>query len=898
MGTLSIVKTRALRPAEQDGTVMLRQLSARLRSLWNWRRKESELDEEIQFHLSEEADDRAATGLTRDQARLAAKKDFGNVTLIREATRDAWGWASAERLFLDGRGALRMTRRNPGFSALAVLTLALGIGATTAILNVMNALVMRALPFPEADRLVVLFATTPKRGIYRDTTSFHDFSAWKNQSHADAAAYRRDPFNITGDGLPEPVMALRASHDLLKVLGVSLVIGRTFDEQEQHENHAVAVISHGLWTRRYGSDPHILGRTVLLNEVSHSVVGVFPPGFQFPPFHDTDVIVPVPERPCRSCGYIRVVARLKPGVPASAAQQELDAIAAGLEKAFPDSNEGRGVNVVPLRDVAVGPVRTPLLVLLGAGAFVLLIGCGNVGNLVLARGIARQRELAVRSALGAGAGRLVRQLLTESVSLALIAAMLGAILAFLGSELLVASLSQRFPLPEIAFDWSLLAFALIMAVLSGVLSGLPPALMVWKSDLSESLKQDGRSQSGGVRQHRLRNLLVVTQTALTVMLLIGAGLLMKSFVLLQQVDIGMNPRHVLTADLLLANRYVDPERREVFLREVQDSIAALPGVQHVAVQTQSPFEGAGRRETFTLEGQPDPGPRNGHSAHWNLVGGDFFRALGVQVVRGRAFDKRDTANAAPVALVNETMARRFWPNEDVIGKRLRLYYDKDQHRWLSIIGVVRDPRYRYDESTAQIFMLHQQNPYRVLPYAPAPFVSLVVRTANDPAGMATAVHAAIWAVDKEQPVLHVQPMEQILWQSVAAPRIYTLLLGIFAVIALVIACAGIYGVSAYAVVRRTREIGIRLAVGATPGQILALILRHGMVLILAGAGIGVAGSLALTKVISGFLYGIAPTDVPTFAAVLLLFAAVAFVSTYLPARRAARIDPTVAFRYE
>lgn len=880
---------------------MLQQFLSRLRSLWNWNQKESELDDEIQFHLSEEADERAAAGLTAAQARVAARTDFGNTTLIREATRDAWGWAFAERLIQDARGALRMTRRDPGFSAVAALTLALGVGATTAILNVVDALLLGPLPFADADRLVVLFATTPKLGVYRDTTSFYDISAWRDQSRAftGIAAYRRDELNITGDGAPEPVTGLRASDELLSVLGVSPAIGRTFNLQEQHGGAAVAVISHGLWTRRYGSDPRILSRTILLNEVSHSVIGVLPPGVQFPAFQATDVLLPVPERPCRSCGYLRAVARLKPGVSATAAQAELDVIAARLEKAFPESNGGRGVNVVPLRDVAVGPVGTPLLVLLGAGVFVLLIGCGNVGNLVLARGIARQREFAVRSALGAGAGRLVRQLLTESVCLALIAALLGAVLAVLGSELLVASLlSQRFPLPEISFSWTLLAFALLIAVLSGLLSGLPPALMVWKADVAHSLKQDGRSQTGGVTQNRLRNLLVVSQTALTVMLLVGAGLLVKSFILLQQVDIGLNPRNVLTADLLLSKRNADPGRADRFMREVLDSIAALPGVQNVALQSQSPFQGAGRRETFTIEGQPDPGPRNGHAAYWNRVGGDFFGALGISIVRGRDFDGRDTATSPPVALVNETMARRFWPKEDAIGKRLRLYYDKDSERWLSIIGIVRDPRYRYDESTPQIFLPQPQHPLRSLPYTREAVVSLVVRTAGNPAGIATAVQSAIWAVDKDQPVLNLQPLEQILWQSVAAPRIYMLLLGTFAAIALVIACAGIYGVSAYAVVRRRREIGIRLAVGATPGQIVALVLRHGMVLTLIGVGIGVAGSLALTKIITGFLHGIAATDAPTFVAVLALFAAVAFLSTYVPARRAARIDPTVAFRYE
>ena len=478
----------------------------------------------------------------------------------------------------------------------------------------------------------------------------------------------------------------------------------------------------------------------------------------------------------------------------------------------------------------------------------LLIGCGNVGNLVLARGIARQRELAVRSALGAGRGRLVRQLLTESIALAVAAGVLGSALAFWGSELLVASLAQRFSLPEIHFNWGLLAFAFLLAVLAGVLSGLPPTLMVSRADLNGPLKLDGRSQSDGVAHHRLRNLLMVSQTALTVMLLIGAGLLVKSFVRLQQVDLGWDPRHVLTADLLLSARYADPARREVFLRAVLDSIAALPGVEHAALHSDSPFDGGGRRETFSLDGRPDPGPRNGHSARFNLIDGDLFRAMDTPVVRGRAFNRLDTASTTSVAVVNETMARQFWPNDDAIGKRLRFYYDKDRQRWLTVVGVVRDARYRYQDSgrntpfvNAQLFVPHSQNPYRSLPYAPAWFVSLVVRTANDPAGSAAAVQAAIWSVDKDQPILHLQSMDQTLWQSVAAPRIYTLLLGIFAAIALAIASAGIYGLSAYAVARRTREIGIRLAVGASSGQILTLIVRHGMGLILLGVGLGVAG---------------------------------------------------------
>jgi putative ABC transport system permease protein len=389
------------------------------------------------------------------------------------------------------------------------------------------------------------------------------------------------------------------------------------------------------------------------------------------------------------------------------------------------------------------------------------------------------------------------------------------------------------------------------------------------------------------------------------MLLIGAGLLARSFVLLRQADIGLDPRNVLAADLLLSTRHAGPERSGLFVQALLEAVAAVPGVQHAAVHTDSPYQGGGRRETFTIDGRPDPTAASGHVARCNVVGGDFFRALGIPLVRGRAFDAGDTVNSTPVAVVNETMARQLWPSGAAIGKRLRLYYDTDRQRWLSIVGIVGDARYRYDESAratpfvdAQIFLPHQQRPFRSLPYTPEPTVSLVVRTATEPATLTTAVQAAIWSVDRNQPILNLLPLDRILWQSVAAQRIYTLLLTSFGAIALVIACAGIYGVSAYAVVRRTREIGIRMAVGATSAQVLALVMRHAMVLTLIGVALGIAGALALRQVMSGFLYGITATDVPTFLAVMLLFAAVALISTYVPARRAARIDPAVTFRYE
>jgi len=872
----------------------------RLRTVFYRNQVERELEEELRFHIEQRVEQEVAKGVMPEEARRIAVRAMDGIEQKKEECRDMRRLNFVETLLQDLRYAFRGAGKSPGFSAVAVLTLALGIGASVAILTVVNAVVLRPLPFPAADRLVVLFATTPTQS--RDSTSFPDFLAWKaeSQSFIDVAAYRPDPFNVTGGGAPEPVAGLRASYELFKVLGVSPMIGRAFGGEEQQTHSAVALVSYRFWLRRFGADPSVVGKTILLNEVSHSVIGVLPPGFQFPSFIDPDVVVPITESWDRGRGYLFAIARLKPQVRTAAVQRELDAVAVRLGQVFPDTNRGRGVKLVSLQAATAGSVRTPLLVLMGAALFVLLIGCGNAGNLVLAKGIARRRELAVRSALGAGAGRLIRQLLTESVVLALLAALPGSALALWGSRVLVVSLSQRFVLPAITFDWALLALALLITLSCGVLCGLPPALMVWRSRLSGSLKEGDRSQSGGRTEHRLRNLLVIAETALTMVLLVGAGLLMKSFILLQQTELGLNPHNVLTADLLLSKRYADPLRRDVFLRAMLESIGGLPAVRQVAVHTDPPFLGEGGHETFTIEGYPDPGPRQGHAIAFNVVSNGFFQAMGIPIERGRGFDRRDTPMGVPVAIVNDAMARRFWPSGNPTGKRIRLYYDRDPQHWLSVVGVAGDVRYRSRdvEPVPQVFVPYQQEPYRFLPYPQGPFVSLVVRTAVDPASLIAAMQARIWAVDKDQPILHIQTMEQALSQSLANRRVYLLLLGCFAAIALVMATAGIYGSISYAVARRTQEMGIRVALGASVARILVLVLRNGMLLTLTGVVMGIAGSLMLTKVIAVLLYGITATDAPTFLVTTLLFTAVAFIATLIPARRAARLDPTVAIRHE
>jgi len=808
-----------------------------------------------------------------------------------------------ETLLQDIRYAIRGMSKSPGFTAVAVLTLALGIGASMAILTVVNSVLLRPLPFPEAERVLVLFATTPARGVLRDTTSFPDFLAWKESTaFAAAAAWRRDPFNVSGDGAAEAISGVRASHELFPVLAMPPMIGRGFDHEEQREKKLVAVISHGLWLRRFGGDRNVLGKSIVLNDEPHSIIGVMPPGFHLPDpslfvdptFRQTDVIVPIAENMSRSMGYLRGLARLAPKATMAGAQQKLDGIAQRLADAYPLTNKGRGVNVVPLQRVAAGNVRTPLLVVMGAAFFVLLIGCANVGNLILVRGVARRRELALRSALGAGTGRLVRLLLTESTVLALLGAMLGTFAAVWGSEWLAAALSQQFVLPAISFDWRLLAFAVVVGLGSGVLCGLSPALALRRGLLSDSLKDGGKGQAGGPMENRLRNLLVVSETALTVMLLVGAGLLLKSFVLLVGTELGVNTQNVLMADLSLSKRYGDPQRRERFLTEMVESVGSLPGVQRAAVHINAPFQGGGSRQTFHVEGHADPGPQQGHPAAFNVISNGFFEAMGMPMRRGRAFDDRDSRAGAPAVVINESMARRFWANEDPIGKRIRFYYERDSPRWYSVVGVAGDVRYNGHDSepVPEVYVSYRQYQY-VMPYA-----SLVVRTASDAASRISEVKARIWAVDRDQPVMRMDTAESILAQSTASRRVYLMLLGAFAGIALLMATAGIYGLVSCSVERRTQEIGIRMALGASASQTMATVVRQGMMLTLIGVGIGLAGSLALAKVLSGLLYGITATDPGTFVLTALVFLAVALAATVIPARRAAAIDPAVAFRYE
>jgi putative ABC transport system permease protein len=878
---------------------------SRFASLWrNLTDKETvdqELTDELRAHVDLLTEKKLREGLSPEHARRAALVEVGGIEQVKERVREVRTGRPLEDLVQDLRYALRGLRKQRGFTAVAVLTLALGIGANTAIFTVINTVLLRPLPYAQPDRLVVLTETVAERPV---GVSYPNFADWRNQTTAleNVAAVRtRESFNLTGAGESERLAGRLVSANFLATLGVKPLRGRDFlPEEDQPGANPVVIISHALWQRRFGADETILGKQLTLSGNQFTVIGITPPNFEYGA--DADVNVPIglsTERfklRTRDPG-IFAFARLKPATSIASANAELNTIAARLEQQYPDTNTGRRVRVGSLRESVVGEVRPTLLTLLGAVGFVLLIACANVANLLLTRSAGRQREMAIRTALGAGRMRILRQLFTESTVLALAGGVVGLLLAMWGTRLIASYVPEGIPrMSELAIDARVLLFTLGASLLTGVFFGLAPALQSSDHNLTETLKEGERNSSRG--RNRAGSLLVISEVALTLVLLVGAGLLVKSFWRLSQVNPGFNPENVLAMQVAVSARPDEGPKVNNFLSELQSRVNAMPGVQATAISNGLPFEGA-NFPPLVIDGQPAPAQGQEPNGIQYLVGGNYFKTMGIELVRGRFFSSQDTRETPPVALIDEVFARQYFPNQDPLGQRFRLNVPGAENH--EIVGVVRHVEHTSLEgqtaNTPEFYFNFDQIPIANLPrYVRR--VNLLVRTTIEPLSLAGPVRNQISELDKDQAVFNIRTMAEALSRSVAARRFSMILLAVFAILALVLAAVGIYGVISYSVAQRTREVGIRMALGARTIDVIKLVVRDGLKLVLIGVGVGLAGAFALTRLMTTLLFGVTPTDVVTYAIVALGLVFVALIACCIPARRATKIDPLVALRFE
>jgi putative ABC transport system permease protein len=794
--------------------------------------------------------------------------------------------------------AVRRLIKAPGFTIVAVVTLALGIGANTAIFSVVNGILLEPLPYPEPDRLVGVYHTTEGHRVVMSGPNFTDV-AHTATSLESAAAISTTRMILTGEGEPIRLPVAQVSAALFNVLRVTPAIGRTFnaDENTPGRNNIV-VLSHALWNERFGSDPNVIGRRIQLDGVAKEVVGVMPKGFSYPEDRQAWLPIDYDENfvtKQRGAWFLNVVARLKPGITPQQSAAEVETIGRNLARQYPDSDGEIGMTTFPLREAMVGDIRRAVLVLLGAVGFVLLIACANVANLLLARAAAREPEMAVRTALGAGRGRLVRQLLTESVMLAIIGAALGLLLAVWGVEFLTSLKPQGIPrLENVRIDAIVILFTMAIALVTGVLFGLVPALTATRG-LSASLKESGRGAVSHRGGSRVRGALVVGELALAVMLLAGAGLLMRSFMKLQAVDPGFRPDQALTFELTLPDaRYAEDQQRIAFFDQLLPRLRALPGVRAASAVMGLPLSGMDFIISFEVEGGPPVPPAQQPAMQVRVATPDYFRTIGIPLKRGRGFSEDDRAGTTRVVLITESAARQFFPNEDPLGKKIKLGWGRGAGKRAGgeVVGIVGD---------AKEAGLDEPNPpeiYMPLRQWPVDFMSVVVKTATPPASLSDAVRAEVYAVDSNLPVSNVRTLDEIVARSISQPRFYMLLLTMFAAVALALAAIGIFGVLSYAVAQRTREIGIRMALGAQERTVIGLVVREAMTLVILGVACGTVAALFLSQTMTRMLFSVTPTDPTTFATVATGLLAVALCASYLPARRATRVDPIIALRTE
>ena len=878
-------------------------------------RVESEMDAELRFHMEAYADDLVRSGVAREEALRRARLEFGGIENAKEECREARGVHFAETLLQDLRYGARTMLRSPGFAVTAVLALALGIGANTAIFSVVNAVLLRPLPYDQPERLIQVWHSPPQKsfpGMPTFTVSPANFLDWRKQNRSceGMSAYGFGRYTLTGSGHPEAIRMVAATVGLFSILHAQPLLGRGFLEGEDEPGHEhEVVLSYGFWHSYFAGNPDVVGKNIQLNGQAFTVIGVMRPEFDFPIFSDPDSRTQMwkplawtdQERAIRGDHNYAVIARLKDGVTLRQAQAELDAISNRLAQDYPDDDKGWGAIAIPLRDDLVGDVRPVLLFLLGAVTLVLLIACANVANLVLARALSRRKEVAVRTALGATRRRLLQQVISETLLLAFAGGALGLVFAHYSLILMVKFLAQWLPRSgEIALDGWVLAFTLVISLLTGFAAGLLPALHMAKADLNQALKQGlGRSaaDSGG---SRTRNVLVVSEVALSLMLLIGAGLLIRSLWVLHDVNPGFDAHGVATMNISIpTNKFADPAQQISYFARVLDRVRSLPGVKSAGLIDSLPLGDDGSHQPISLEGRPPAPMAELPEVEVRLISLGYMDTMHIPLLSGREVDESDVAGRSGAVLISESMAKSLWPNEDAIGKHLTLYFFPELPR--VVVGVVGD---------VKMNAMNERQPAPTL-YFPVTQISvprgetwrsfgmkLAVRTNAAPLSVVPAIADAIREIDGEVPLLNIRTMDDSVSASLSQARFTMLLLGAFAGLALLLAVVGIYSVMSFAVSRRTNEIGIRVALGASRSDVLLLIVRQALVLGLIGSVIGILGALSLSRLMASQLYGVRPTDPVTFITVAALLMMVSLAASYIPARRAMRVDPMIALRYE
>ena len=863
------------------------------------RRWDAERARELSAHLEIETDQNISKGMQTDEARFAANRKLGNSVQIREEIYRMNSIGFLETMWQDIRQGFRMLRKNPGFTMLAAFTLALGIGANTAIFSVVYPLLIRPLPFREPGRLVALWETLLSKGVNHNEVAPANFDDWRKESDVfeNVGEFSWWTANFSGTENPERLQGFIVSPSLFPALGEKAILGRWFlPEEELLGKDHVVILSYGFWKREFGGDPQIIGKSLTFNQVSRTVVGVMGPEFNYPPgaqLWAPDTVNPA-EPLSRKSHYMYVIARLKPGVALERAQAELNTIAGRLEQQYPKTNKGWRVAVIPLNDDLNFKLRPALLLTLCAVGFLLLIACANVANLMLVRASSRVREMAIRTALGAGRKRVIRQLVTESVLLGIIGGTVGVLIA-LG---LVAILPSLFPVEyleriagaeRIGVDLRALGFTLGLSILTGIGAGLMPAIQTSKLNMTDTLKEEGTQTTASARKHRLRNMLVVAEVSLTLILLIGAGLMAKSFVRLIEVNPGFRTDHTLTMDLMLPRaKYKEDARVAEFYRNLMDRIRTVPGVEEAAAVNTLPLEGSNGTSGILIEGHPAPPPGQINEVNYRSATPDYFRTLGIPLLEGRGFTLEDSPKALPVAILNRETAQRFWPGEDPVGTQFRFDEAPNSPR-ITVIGIVGDVRNDLSgEIKPEIYLPHAQDFSR--------YMVLVVRTAGNPLTFASAIRSQVNSLDRDQAVGHIQSFEQMERKSLTSQSVSATLLLIFAAGAAFLSGVGIYGVISSAVKQRTREIGIHMALGAQPKDIFRIFVGQGLKLVMIGLAVGLIGATLLTRFMASLVFGVSTTDPATFAGVSLLLFAIAAFACFIPARRAMRVGPIVALR--